>query len=199
MTKQSATSTTATQETSAGFTAEERAAMQGHASFTATLFQPDPTEKIGSGILLTLPKDVSAKLPTRGMTLVKGTINGTPFRAVLEPDGKGSHWFKVSKAIREAAKADVGDIVTLEIEPTKDWPEPTMPTDLAHALAADPSAQALWLDITPMARWDWIRWVGATRNVQTRQRRVAVTIDKLRSGKRRPCCFDRNQCTLTDA
>ena len=182
-----------TVQKSAGVTAEERA------TFEATLFQPDPTETIGSGILLTLPQEVSANLPTRGMALVKGTINGAPFQAVLEPDGKGSHWFKVSEAIREAAKADVGDTVTLEIEPTKDWPEPKVPTDLAQALAADPSAQALWLEITPMARWDWIRWIGATRNPQTRQRRVDVAIDKLTNGKRRPCCFDRNQCTLTDA
>ena len=178
---------------SAGFTAEERT------KFEATLFQPDATEKIGSGILLTLPRDASATLPTRGMTLVKGTINGAPFQAVLEPDGQGSHWFRVSEALREAANADVGDTVTLEITPTKDWPEPTVPTDLAQALAAAPSAQALWLEITPMARWDWIRWIGATRTPHTRQRRVAVAIDKLISGKRRPCCFDRNQCTLTDA
>ncbi len=169
------------------------------AAFEAILWYPDPTEKIGSGILLTVPKEVSAKLPTRGMTLVKGTINGAPFQAVLEPDGQGSHWFKVSEAIREAAKADVGDTVALEIEPTKDWPEPRVPTDLAQALAADPSAQALWREITPMARWDWIRWIGATRNPETRQRRVDVAIDKLNNGKRRPCCFDRNQCTLTDA
>ena len=133
------------------------------------------------------------------MTLVKGTINGAPFQAVLEPDGKGSHWFKVSEAIRAAANADVGATVTLELEPTKDWPEPKVPTDLAQALAAEPAAQALWLTITPLARWDWIRWIGATRHPHTRQRRVAVAIDKLTAGKRRPCCFDRTQCTLTDA
>ena len=184
---------------SASIAAEERAAMKGRATFEATLFEPDPTEKIGSGILLVLPKDASANLPSRGMTLVQGTINGAPFQAVLEPDGQGSHWFKVGEALLAAANADVGDTVTLEIAPSKDWPEPTVPADLAHALAADPLVQELWRDITPMARWDWIRWIGATRNPQTRQRRVAVAIDKLTSGKRRPCCFDRNQCTLTDA
>jgi hypothetical protein len=178
---------------SAGFTAEERA------TFEVILFQPDPTETIGSGLLLTLPTDVSAKLPTRGMALVKGTINGAPFQAVLEPDGQGSHWFKVSEALCAAANANVGDTVALELAPTKDWPEPKVPTDLAQALAADRSAQALWREITPMARWDWIRWIGATRNPQTRHRRVAVAIDKLTNGQRRPCCFDRNQCTLTDA
>lgn len=179
--------------TSAGFTAEDPA------KFEATLFAPDPTEKVGSGVVVALPLAISANLPSRGMVLVKGTINGTPFQAVLEPDGKGSHWFKVSDALRAAANADVGDTVTLEIEPTQDWPEPTVPTDLAQALAAEPSAQALWRAITPLARWDWIRWIGATRNPRTRQRRVDLAIDKLTHGKRRPCCFDRGQCTLTDA
>jgi hypothetical protein len=178
---------------SAGLTTEQRA------TFAATLFAPDATEKIGSGILLALPRDVSATLPTRGMALVEGTMNGAPFRAVLEPDGQGSHWFRVSAATREAANADVGDTVTLAIAPAKDWPEPTVPQDLRQALAASPEAEVLWKDLTPLARWDWIRWIGATRDPQTRRRRVAVAIDKLRAGKRRPCCFDRSQCTLTDA
>lgn len=177
----------------AGFAAEERA------TCAATLVTPDPTEKIGSGILLTLPKDVSATLPSRGMTLVEGTINGAPFQAVLEPDGKGSHWFKVGEALREAANADVGDTVELAIAPATDWPEPAVPQDLRQALAASPEAEALWEGITPAARWDWIRWLGAARSPQTRRRRVAVAVDKLAAGKRRPCCFDRAQCTLTDA
>jgi Bacteriocin-protection, YdeI or OmpD-Associated/Domain of unknown function (DUF1905) len=177
----------------AGFAAEKRAA------FEATLFQPDATEKVASGVLLALPQEVSANLLSRGMALVEGTINGAPFQAVLEPDGRGSHWLKVSEALRAAANAEVGDTITLAIAPTKDWPEPTVPQDLTQALAVSPEADALWEDITPMARWDWIRWIGATRNPQTRQRRVDVAIDKLTAGKRRPCCFDRKQCTLTDA
>lgn len=173
-------------------------AAAARSTFEATLFTPDTSEKIGSGILLALPHEVSATLPTRGMALVEGTINGAPFQAVVEPDGKGSHWFKVSEAIRAAANADTGDTVTLDIAPTKDWPEPEVPQAVQEALEANPEAEAVWRDITPMARWDWLRWIGATRSAQTRQRRVEVTIDKLVSGKRRPCCFDRNQCTLTD-
>ena len=178
---------------SANLTAEERT------EFAATLFKPDPAEKVGAGILLALPHDVSATLPTRGMTLVVGTINGAPFRAVLEPDGKGSHWFKVSETLRAAANADVGDTVALAIAPTTDWPEPTVPQDLRQALAASPDAQAVWTDIALRARWDWIRWIGATHNLETRRRRVAVAVDKLTAGKRRPCCFDRSQGTLTNA
>ena len=38
-----------------------------------------------------------------------------------------------------------------------------------------------------MARREWVRWVNATRNPGTRQRRVEVSISKMQSGKRRPC------------
>lgn len=167
--------------------------------FEATLFRPDESEKIGSGVLLALPESASAKLPSRGMTIVDGTMNGVRFQAALEPDGKGSHWFKVSETLLEETGAGTGDTVTMTIEPSKECPEPRVPEDLKDVLAADPEANALWTDITPLARWDWIRWIGATRQAETRARRVESVPSRLRAGKRRPCCFDRNQCTLTDA
>jgi hypothetical protein len=83
--------------------------------FKATLLRPAEPPKEGSWTFLILPKDASAKLPTRGMTTVEGIINGHPFRATLEPDGQKSHWLKVNKKMREAAGAEVGDVVRLEI------------------------------------------------------------------------------------
>jgi hypothetical protein len=49
-----------------------------------------------------------------------------------------------------------------------------------------------------MARWEWVRWVSATKNVDTRKRRVEVSISKLGAGKRRPCCFNLASCTDPD-
>jgi hypothetical protein len=167
--------------------------------FEATLVRPDATEKLGAGVLLTLPRGASEELPSRGMAMVEGTLAGLPFRAALEPDGKGSHWFKVDQALLEAAGAGAGDTVSVAITPTKEWPEPRVPTDLEDALAVDPEAYAVWKDITPMARWDWVRWIGAAKQSETRTRRVESVASRLRAGKRRPCCFDRSQCTLTDA
>jgi hypothetical protein len=40
-----------------------------------------------------------------------------------------------------------------------------------------------------------VRWVNATANPATRQRRIEVGISKLDGGKRRPCCFDLSACT----
>lgn len=150
--------------------------------------------KIGSWTILRLPKTASAKLPSRGMAMVNGTINGFRFQAALEPDGKGSHWLRLTKDMLKAAHSDAGDMVTLSIEPSKEWPEPEIPADLKKALAAAPEARTLWLDITPMARWDWIRWINSTKQPETRTRRIETTCAKLKDGKRRPCCFNRSVC-----
>jgi uncharacterized protein YdeI (YjbR/CyaY-like superfamily) len=126
------------------------------------------------------------------MTTVEGTMNGCPFRATLEPDGERSHWLKVNKKLREAAGAKVGDVVTLEIMPVREEPEPRVPPDLRKALAAAPMARALWSDITPIARRDWIQWVTSAKRPETRVRRIDNACKMLAAGKRRVCCFDRS-------
>src|SRR6266550_9333678 len=85
--------------------------------FKAKLFRPAESEKSGSWTFLVLPKNASAKLPSRGITPIEGTINGFAFQAALEPDGRKSHWLKVDRTLSEAARAEAGDIVTLEITP----------------------------------------------------------------------------------
>jgi hypothetical protein len=151
--------------------------------------------EIGSLTILRLPKNASAKLPSRGMTMVEGTINDVQFQVPLEPDGKGSHWFKVDPSMRVAIKADAGDTVRLNVEPVKEWSEPKVPGDIKKALASFSHAQSVWKDITPMARWDWIRWISATKNPDTRKHRIGVMLSKMKAGNRRPCCFDRTSCT----
>ena len=164
----------------------------GKIRFTAKLSRPAVAEKSASWTFLTLPKTASAKLPSRGMAAVEGTINGVSFQATLEPDGQKSHWLKVDEKLREAAGAEVGDVVTLEIAPVGEEPEPTVPPDLQKALAAAPQARALWSDITPMARRDWIHWITSAKRPETRIRRVENACSMLAGGKRRVCCFDRS-------
>jgi hypothetical protein len=125
-------------------------------------------------------------------------MNGHDFQAVLEPDGRRGHWLKVDKKLRQALAVGEGDTVELTVEPTDGWPEPNVPGDFQAALADAPDISGLWENITPMARWEWVRWINATGNPQTRERRVEAGISKLRSGKRRPCCFDLAACTDPD-
>jgi hypothetical protein len=160
--------------------------------FKAKLFRPAESEKGESWTFLTLPKDASAKLPSRGMTAIEGTINGLAFQAVLEPDGQKSHWLRVDRKLGEAAGADAGDVVTLEIAPAAEEPEPTVPADLRKALVAAPKARKLWSDITPIARRDWILWITSAKQAETRERRIKNACSMLAAGKRRVCCFDRS-------
>ena len=150
------------------------------------------TAKASSWAFLAVPKNASAKLPSRSMTTVEGTINGIPFRATLEPDGQRSHWLKVNRKMREAAGADAGDVVTLEISPAGEEPEPKVPADLRKALGAAPKARAVWSDITPIARRDWIHWIVSAKRAETRARRIDNACSMLAGGKRRVCCFDRS-------
>jgi hypothetical protein len=126
------------------------------------------------------------------MTTVEGTLNDQAFKATLEPDGRKSHWHKVTRKLREAAGANVGDIVTLEIAPSGSELESRVPSDLRKALAGVPKARALWSEITPTARRDWIQWITSAKRPETRARRVENACRMLTSGKRRVCCFDRS-------
>ena len=94
--------------------------------------------------------------------------------------------------MREAADADVGDVVSLEIMSVGEEPETRVPADLRKALAAAPKARALWSDITPIARRDWIRWITSAKQPETRARRIDNACKMLAKGKRRVCCFDRS-------
>ena len=154
---------------------------------------------IDAWTIVRLPEEASETLPSRGQVAVQGTINGHRFQTVVEPDGSSGQWIKIDGQLQHSAAIRVGDTATLEIEPVKDWPEPNVPPDLETALAAAPEKiQTMWNEITPMARWEWVRWVNATRNPDTRKRRVEVSISKMAGGRRRPCCFNLAACTDPD-
>ena len=127
--------------------------------------------------------------------MAEGTINNFHFHTPLEPDGKGGHWLNIAKSMLKGTKANEGDIVTLTLTPIKAWPEPQVPQDFQKALISAPQAHALWREITPIARWDWVRWIRATNSAETRKKRIDVALSKLKSGMRRPCCFNRAMCT----
>ncbi|MCE0487248.1 YdeI/OmpD-associated family protein [Ornithinimicrobium sp. EGI L100131] len=143
-----------------------------------------------------LPTSASEQLPSRGQVAVRATVDGHGFETVVEPDGRRGHWMRVEQVLQRAIGVGPGDTVELTVEVVPDWPEPDVPPDLTAALSEAPSRiRDVWEDLTPMARWEWVRWVQATRNPATRQRRVAASISKMDSGKRRPCCFDLASCT----
>ena len=64
-----------------------------------------------------------------------------------------------------------------------------LPADFNKAIKSDSVVKNAWADITPLARNEWICWVTSARRAGTRSRRIAVGLDKMRKGMRRPCCW----------
>ena len=64
-----------------------------------------------------------------------------------------------------------------------------LPTDLKQAILDVPKVYALWEDITPLARNEWICWVTSGKLAETRGIRIEKAISKMKGGMRRPCCW----------
>ena len=64
-----------------------------------------------------------------------------------------------------------------------------LPSDLKEAILATPKVHALWDDITPLARNEWICWVISGKLQETRSIRIKKAIFKMKGGMRRPCCW----------
>lgn len=64
-----------------------------------------------------------------------------------------------------------------------------LPKDLEKVLISNKTVSALWGDITPLARNEFICWVENAKTAQTRNRRIKRTAEELLEGKRRPCCW----------
>lgn len=64
-----------------------------------------------------------------------------------------------------------------------------IPKDFQKAINSSPSSKAVWEDITPLAKNEWICWIISPKKLETRERRIKIGLSKLSSGMRRPCCW----------
>ena len=64
-----------------------------------------------------------------------------------------------------------------------------VPADFRKAIKSDSIVRNVWTDITPLSRNEWICFVSSAKKDETRNRRIAVSLDKMRKGMRRPCCW----------
>ncbi len=153
--------------------------------------------QLGSRKIIRIPLSASERLPSRGMVMIQGTMNGAVFQAPLEPDGRGSHWLDISDELVERAGAAIGQAASFSIEPMDVWAEPKIPDDMMEAIV-NAGLLSRWGAITTKAKWEWLRWIRATNSPATRQKRMDVACSKLHKGDKRPCCFNSASCTVPD-
>jgi len=64
-----------------------------------------------------------------------------------------------------------------------------LPADMRKAILGDKRMLAMWEDITPLARNEWICWTITCAKAETRAKHIVVMKDKMHKGERRPCCW----------
>ena len=65
----------------------------------------------------------------------------------------------------------------------------SVPANVRKILISNPAVLALWEDITPLARNEWLCWILSAKKVETRKHRLERMCEELLEGMRRPCCW----------
>lgn len=112
---------------------------------------------------------------------VAGTVDGVPFRSRLAVYG-GVTVLGLTNAFRREAGIAQGDVVEVVIDRDDAPREVEVPPELAAALAGDDEARAAFDALSFTHRREYAQWVGEAKRPETRERRAAQTLAKLRSG-----------------
>jgi hypothetical protein len=131
-----------------------------------------------------VPLAVAAALSDAKRPPVTVTVNGHEFRTRLAVYG-GQPMVGVSKANRAEAGIDIGDSFEVLIEVDTAPREIAVPPDLAEALAGEPAAAATFDRLSFSHRREYVQWITEAKRPETRARRVADALERLRAGKPR--------------
>lgn len=147
--------------------------------FHTTLLQTGTT---ATGIQV--PDEVVEALGAGKRPPVKVTINGYTYRNTIAVMG-GVYMVGVSAEHRAGAGVAGGDEIDVEIELDTAPREVSVPPDLAAALDAEPAARRTFDALSYSNRsWHVLQVTGAKTD-DTRQRRIARSIEALREGRPR--------------
>lgn len=133
---------------------------------------------LGSKAEVPLSADQLAELGGGVRIPIAGTINGTAFRTTAFRMGSFTG-IAFRKALQQAAGVAPGDSVVLELERDTEERTGEEPTGLAAALDAIPVARSAFDKLSFTHRREYAEWVAAAKRSETRQRRVAQTVERV--------------------
>ena len=115
---------------------------------------------------------------------VKVTINGFTYRSTVAVVS-GDYMVGVSAENRAGAGVAGGDVVDVDIELDTAPREVAVPPELAAALAGQPAARRTFDGLSPSNKGWHAQQVTGAKTDETRQRRIAKSIEALRDGRPR--------------
>ena len=138
--------------------------------------------KTATGIRV--PDEVIEALGSGKRPAVKVTINGFTYRSTVAVVS-GDYMVGVSAENRAGAGVAGGDVVDVDIELDTAPREVTVPPELAAALDAEPAARRTFDTLSPSNKGWHTQQVTGAKTDETRQRRIAKSIEALRDGRTR--------------
>jgi bacteriocin resistance YdeI/OmpD-like protein/uncharacterized protein DUF1905 len=147
--------------------------------FRTTILQGDKT---ATGIRI--PDEVVQALAAGKRPAIRVTIRGYTYRSTVAVMG-GAFMVGVSAQNREGAGVAGGDEVDVDIELDTAPREVTLPVDFATALDADPDARRTFDGLSYSNKGWHVLSIEGAKTSETRQRRIAKSIEALREGRPR--------------
>ena len=131
-----------------------------------------------------IPEEIVTALGAGRRPPITVTINGFTYRSTVAVMG-GAYMVGVNADNREGAGVKGGDEVDVDIELDTAPREVVVPAELAAALDAEPAARRTF-DGLSTSNKSWHTYqVENAKTEETRQRRIAKSIEALREGKPR--------------
>lgn len=131
------------------------------------------------------PFDVEKTFGVRGRVPVRGTLNGAPFRAAIFKMG-GEHFMVVNRQLRAASGVRGGETVPVTVERDDEPRFIEPPADFERALKGNKDARAAWDKLSYTHRREHVQHVEGAKKPETRERRIAKSVEMLAAGKKEP-------------
>jgi hypothetical protein len=138
--------------------------------------------KTATGIQV--PDEVVEGLAAGRRPAVRVTINGFPYRSTVAVMG-GVYMVGVSAENRAGTGVAGGDVVDVDIELDTAPREVTLPIDFAAALDGEPDARRTFDSLSNSNKGWHVSSIEGAKTDETRQRRIAKSVDMLREGRAR--------------
>ena len=127
--------------------------------------------------LVLIPFDVK-KTFGKARAPVVITVNGFSFRSTVSVYG-GQSLVGLRTDYRKAAKVEIGEMITITLEPDDKPREVAVPKDLAAALKRKKGAAAGWEKLSFTHRREHVEAIEGAKKPETRARRIEKAIEML--------------------
>jgi hypothetical protein len=137
----------------------------------------------GGGAYVEVPFDVEVVFGSK-RPKVRALIEGIPYRGILTRMGTECHVLGIRKEIREQTGKTIGDEVTIRLELDTEPRAVEIPVELAEAFRNDPDAEVNFRSLAYTHQREYVEFINEAKKPETRERRVAQTIDMLRKQRK---------------